>query len=95
MQTIGEPGGQQTLNWWAEGDRPVHNDSRVTYLVDGHTTMLMMCRHFITAHDYIYLANWGLTPGMKLVRGTDHRAGPDGSPEQDFHLDALADGITK
>jgi len=95
MQTIGEPGGQQTLNWWAEGDRPVHNDSRVTYLVDGHTTMLMMCRHFITAHDYIYLANWGLTPGMKLVRGTDHRAGPDGSPEQEALLaDLRASGFT-
>jgi phosphatidylserine/phosphatidylglycerophosphate/cardiolipin synthase-like enzyme len=73
----------------------VHNDSRVTYLVDGRTTMLMLCRHFITAHDYLYLANWGLTAGMELVRGTDHRAGPDGSPAQEALLaDLRASGFT-
>ncbi len=96
MQTIGGPGGQQPLKWWADGDRPVHKDSRVTYLVDGRTTMLMMCRHFITACDYIYLANWGLTPGMKLVRGSDHRAGPDGSPAQEALLaDLRASGFSE
>src|SRR5438067_1040818 len=70
-----------TRNWWAKGDTPVHNDSRVTYLVDGRAAMLMMCRHFLGAHKYIYLANWGMTPGIELVRGIDYQAGPDGSPE--------------
>ena len=74
---------QRAKNWWAEGDTPVRTDSRVTYLVDGRTAMLMMCHHFIKARRYIYLANWGMTPGIELVRGTDHRAGPDGSPEQE------------
>jgi phosphatidylserine/phosphatidylglycerophosphate/cardiolipin synthase-like enzyme len=74
---------QRAKNWWAEGDTPVRNDSRVTYLVDGRTAMLMMCHQFIKAKHYIYLANWGMTPGIELVRGTDHRAGPDESPEQE------------
>ena len=80
---------QEQKNWWAEGDTPVHNDSRVTYLTDGRTTMLMMCHHFIKAKRYIYLGNWGLTAGLELVRGTDHRAGPDGSPEQEELLAKL------
>jgi len=70
-------------NWWSEGDTPVHADSRVTYLVDGRTTLSTMCRHFLLARNYIYIANWGITPDMQLVRGKDQRAGPDGSPEQD------------
>ncbi len=69
-------------NWWAEGDTPVRHDSRVTYVTDGRAAMLLMCHHFIKAQRYIYLANWGMTAKMELVRGTDHRAGPDGSPEQ-------------
>ena len=80
---------QDTRTWWAEGDMPVHNDSRVTYLVDGRAAMLAMCRHFLKAHKYIYLANWGMTPGIELARGTDHRAGPDGSPEQEALIDEL------
>lgn len=79
MSTVDE---QAMTNWWATGDTPVHSDSRVTYLVDGRTAMLTMCLHFFKARSYIYLANWGMTPGMELVRGADHRAGPDGSPEQ-------------
>jgi phosphatidylserine/phosphatidylglycerophosphate/cardiolipin synthase-like enzyme len=70
-------------NWWAEGDTPVHDDSRVYYLVDGRSTMFTLCRHFLMARRYIYIANWGFTPQMELVRGNDQRAGPDGSPEQD------------
>ncbi|HET7641032.1 MAG TPA: phospholipase D family protein, partial [Ktedonobacteraceae bacterium] len=31
----------------------------------------------------IYIAAWGLTPDLLLVRGKHHRAGPDGSPEQE------------
>src|SRR5207248_4169622 len=80
--------------WWAKGDTPVRTDSRVTYLVDGRTTMFTLCIHFLKARKYIYLANWGMTPGMELVRGTDHRAGPDGSPEQEALLDELrAEGL--
>src|SRR5450432_448967 len=73
---------QQAKNWWAEGDTPVRQDSRVTYFTDGRAAMLIMCQHFIKAQRYIYLANWGMTAKIELVRGTDHRPGPDGSPEQ-------------
>jgi len=81
-------------NWWAEGDTPVHADSRVTYLVDGHTTLLTKCRHFLMARRYIYFANWGITPSMELVRGKDQRAGPEGSPEQEALVAELrAEGL--
>ena len=80
---------QQVNDWWAEGDAPVRTNTRVTYLIDGRTTMLTMCRHFLMARKYIYLANWGITPAIKLVRGQDHRAGPDGSPEQEALLEEL------
>ncbi|HZS79033.1 MAG TPA: phospholipase D family protein [Ktedonobacteraceae bacterium] len=80
---------QRMLNWWAEGDFPVHTDSRVTYLVDGRVAMLTMCRHFLKARKYIYLANWGITPDIQLVRGKDHIAGPEGSPEQEALLEEL------
>jgi phosphatidylserine/phosphatidylglycerophosphate/cardiolipin synthase-like enzyme len=53
-----------------------------------------MCRHFLMARDYIYIACWGITPMMKLVRGRDHRAGPDGSDEQESLLAELrAEGL--
>ena len=85
---------QQSNNWWAEGDTPVHHDSRVTYLVDGRSAMLTMCRHFLMASKYIYLANWGITPTMELVRGKDQCAGPDGSPAQEELLAELrAEGL--
>lgn len=76
-------------DWWAQGDTPVHSDSRVTYLVDGRTAMLLMCQHFLRAHKYIYLANWGMTSSIELVRGADHRAGPDGSPAQERLINEL------
>jgi phosphatidylserine/phosphatidylglycerophosphate/cardiolipin synthase-like enzyme len=74
---------QPTKNWWAKTDTPVYGDSRVTFLVDAHATMLTMCQHFLKAQSYIYIAAWGMTPRMQMVRGTDQRAGPDGSPEQE------------
>src|SRR5260370_16697221 len=43
----------------------------------------------LMARTYIYLAGWGMTPLMELVRGTDQRAGPDGSPEQEALLAEL------
>src|SRR6266487_5140344 len=80
--------------WWAEGDTPVHADSHVTYLVDGRTTLLTMCRQFLMAHRYIYLANWGISPKMELVRGKDQRAGPDGSLEhQELVAELRAEGF--
>ncbi len=85
---------QKAKHWWAEGDTPVHTDSRVTYLVDGRTAMLEMCMHFLKAQKYIYLANWGLTATMDMVRGIDHIAGPDGSPEQEALIALLrAEGL--
>ncbi|MGZ3630445.1 MAG: hypothetical protein ACXVDN_22665, partial [Ktedonobacteraceae bacterium] len=80
---------QQLKNWWAEGDTPVHADSQVVYLVDAHSTFLTMCRQFLMARKYIYISAWGMTPLMELVRGTDQRAGPDGSPEQEALLAEL------
>ncbi|HEX5157904.1 MAG TPA: phospholipase D family protein [Ktedonobacterales bacterium] len=81
-------------NWWAEGDTPVHADSQVAYAIDAHATFLTMCRQFLMARKYIYIAAWGITPLMKLVRGTDQRAGPDGSPEQETLLAELrAEGL--
>ncbi len=85
---------QRLKSWWAEGDTPVHADSQVTYLVDAHSTFLTMCRHFLMARTYIYIAAWGMTPLIELVRGTDQRAGPDGSPEQEALLAELrAEGL--
>src|SRR6266536_4949096 len=81
-------------NWWAERDTPVRTDSHVRYCVDARSTLFTMCCHFLIARHYIYLASWGMTPMMKLVRGTDHRAGPDGSLEQEALLDELrAEGL--
>jgi phosphatidylserine/phosphatidylglycerophosphate/cardiolipin synthase-like enzyme len=76
-------------NWWAEGDMPVRSDSQVTFLIDGRHTMWTMCMRFLTARQTIYLANWGITPTMRMVRGSDHQAGPDGSAEQDALLKEL------
>lgn len=81
-------------DWWAEGDTPVREHSRVTYLIDGRNAMLSMCRHFLMARKYIYLASWGLSPDIQLVRGQDRRAGPDGSPEQESLVQELrAEGL--
>ncbi|HLI88843.1 MAG TPA: phospholipase D family protein [Ktedonobacteraceae bacterium] len=86
----------QARRWWADGDTPVRSDSRVTYMVDGRTTMLEMCRHYIKARRYIYLADWGFTPTIELVRGQDRRRGPDGSREQEQYIDELrSDGLSE
>jgi len=67
---------QLAKDWWAEGDTPVQSNSRVTFFVDGRMTMLSMCRHYLKARHYIYLASWGIKSEIELVRGSDHRAGP-------------------
>lgn len=79
-------------DWWAEGDAPIRTKSRVTHLIDGRATMLTMCRHFVKARHYIYLANWGMTPAIELVRGTDHLGKPGA---QDKLVEELrAEGLT-
>lgn len=93
MIDTNEPRADQR-DWWAEGDTPVREHSRVTYLVDGRNAMLSMCRHFLAARKYIYIANWGLSADMQLVRGKDQRAGADGSREQEMLVQELrAEGL--
>jgi phosphatidylserine/phosphatidylglycerophosphate/cardiolipin synthase-like enzyme len=83
-------------NWWARDDTPVQEHSRVAFLVDAHATLHTMCRYFLKARRYIYVAAWGMTPLMQMVRGTDQRAGPDGSDEQEELLaDLRAEGLGK
>ncbi|GHO70541.1 phospholipase [Ktedonobacter sp. SOSP1-52] len=80
----------QQRDWWAQGDTPVRaNDSLVTYLVDGRQAMWTICRHCIKAQKYIYLANWGMTAKMELVRGDDYLGGPDGSPQRAALIEGL------
>ncbi|HET8844978.1 MAG TPA: phospholipase D family protein [Ktedonobacteraceae bacterium] len=77
-------------HWWANHDTPVHtSDSRVSYLIDGRSALFSLCCAFLKARSSIYLANWGVTAELELVRGKDHRAGPDGSPEQNALLALL------
>ncbi len=73
----------RAMDWWAEGDTPVHDDSHVIFFPDGRLTMREMCLHFLKARRYIHLANWGVTTSIEMVRGSDKRAGEDGSPEQE------------
>lgn len=80
MTTLDE---YKAMDWWAEGDTPVHDDSCVVYFTDGRLAMYSMCIHFLKARRYIHVANWGFTPQIELVRGKDQRVGPDGSPEQE------------
>ncbi len=79
MATVEE---YRAMDWWAESDTPVHNDSRVIFLPDWRLTMREMCLQFLKARRFIHMANWGVTPSIELVRGSDQRAGADGSPEQ-------------
>src|SRR6266849_457156 len=93
MQAAGQ---LQDRHWWAEGDTPVRNDSRITYLVDGRAAFFFICRQIIKARQYIYLANWGMTAGIELVRGPDHRVGPDESTEQEIFIAELrAEGFSE
>src|SRR5215469_12275500 len=80
--------------WWANADSPVQEHSRVVFLVDAHATLLTMCRQFLKAQNYIYIAAWGMKQKMQMVRGTDQRAGPDGSQAQEeLRSELRADGL--
>jgi phosphatidylserine/phosphatidylglycerophosphate/cardiolipin synthase-like enzyme len=76
-------------DWWVAEDMPMRVGTRACFLIDGRMTMLEMCRHFLSAKRTIYIAAWGITPEMLLVRGKHHRAGPNGSPEQEELLNWL------
>ncbi len=86
----------QDRRWWAEGDTPVRNDSRITYLVDGRAAFLFLCRHIIKARNYVYLANWGMTADITLVRGQDHYMGPGEIRMQESLIEDLrAEGFSQ
>lgn len=76
---------QDTLTdrWWATGDMPVRNASRLAFLIDGRMTMLELCLAFLRARHSIYITAWGLSPELLLVRGKQKCAGATGSPEQE------------
>ena len=82
-----------TTEWWATEDLPMRAKSRVTHLIDGRATMLTMCRHFVKARSYIYLANWGMAPSMAMVRETDHHGLPDA--QEKLVAELRADGLTE
>ncbi len=79
--------------WWAEGDTPIRAGSQLVYFVDGRAVMLDMCRHFLKARKYIYLANWGMTPGIELVRGEDRHAAPNDSGRAELIEELRAEGL--
>ena len=62
--------------WWAEGDLPVRHGCRVEPCIDGHVTMLRMCRAFLSAKRFILLAGWDIQAELPLVRGEDAVPGP-------------------
>src|SRR5450755_88907 len=76
----------EASTWWAVDDFPVRKASRAAFLIDGRMTMLEMCHRFLSARHTIHIAAWGLSPELLLVRGKHHRAGPDGSTEQEALL---------
>ena len=67
--------------------------SQLTYFVDGRAVMLDMCRHFLKARQYIYLANWGMTPGIELVRGADRHAPLDDPGREELTAELHAEGL--
>jgi hypothetical protein len=75
--------------WWAVGDAPVRVARTLVPLVDGRAAMLAMCAAFLTAKQSIRLADWGIYVRLRMVRGTDQRAGPDGAEEQYVLMDRL------
>jgi phosphatidylserine/phosphatidylglycerophosphate/cardiolipin synthase-like enzyme len=75
--------------FWVSGDFPPREGVLIHPLVDGRAAMLAMCRAFLSARDYILLAGWDIRADMLMVRGSDVRMGPDGSPEQEKFLAGL------
>jgi phosphatidylserine/phosphatidylglycerophosphate/cardiolipin synthase-like enzyme len=75
--------------WWAYHYLPTRVAPRAAFLIDGRMTMLEICCRFLSAKKSIYIAAWGITPDLLLVRGKHYRAGADGSQEQEELLDWL------
>jgi phosphatidylserine/phosphatidylglycerophosphate/cardiolipin synthase-like enzyme len=75
--------------WWARGDFPVRVADALVPLVDGRSAMLAMCVAFLTARRSIWLADWDLYAPLRMVRGLDQRAGPDGTERQRVLVDRL------
>lgn len=73
----------RTEDWQVGSDMPARNVARAAFLIDGRMTMLEMCVRFLSAKHSIYIAAWGLSQELLLVRGKHSRAGEDGSPEQE------------
>lgn len=73
---------QHMPDWWATGDFPVREGSRVEPLIDGRAAMLAMCRAFLGAKSYILLAGWDIRADLPMVRGGDARVGADESRQQ-------------
>jgi phosphatidylserine/phosphatidylglycerophosphate/cardiolipin synthase-like enzyme len=76
-------------DWWARGDLDVGIAEALAPLVDGRAAMLAMCVAFLTAKQHIWLADWSLHAKLRMVRGHDHRAGKDGTPEQHALIERL------
>lgn len=78
----GEPSAAEGGPWICDEDIAPRSARLLLPLVDGRSTMLAMCVAFLTATRSIALAAWDLHAELPLVRGSDLRAGADGSPEQ-------------
>ena len=73
----------------AVGDFTAHPLAMAVPLIDGQAAMLAMCVAFLQARTSIWIADWSIYARLRLVRGQDQRAGPDGSDEQYTLLDRL------
>jgi phosphatidylserine/phosphatidylglycerophosphate/cardiolipin synthase-like enzyme len=70
-------------------DFAAHPLAMAVPLIDGQAAMLAMCVAFLQARTSIWIADWSIYARLRLVRGQDQRAGPDGSDEQYMLLDSL------
>ena len=73
----------------AVGDFTAHPLAMAVPLIDGQAAMLAMGVAFLQARTSIWIADWSIYARLRLVRGQDQRAGPDGSDEQYILLDRL------
>jgi phosphatidylserine/phosphatidylglycerophosphate/cardiolipin synthase-like enzyme len=81
--------GKRAKKWWTTKDFPVHDDSRVTYLIDGREAMFELCCHMLTASSCLYLGYWGFTATIELVRGSDRCIEDEHNTEEESLLAIL------
>lgn len=72
-----------------QGDFAAHPLQAAIPLIDGRAAMLAMCVAFLRARRSIWVADWSIFADLKLIRGTDQRAGADDSDEQQALLARL------